>query len=246
MKPLYLTSSWDDGDPLDSRLGELLAKHDIPATFYVPCRNQEGRDVLSDAALKDLASQFEIGSHTLDHVPLDGNDYAEIKRQVVEGKSGLEDKLGEEVSAFCYPGGRNTLRTREIVKNAGFRFARTTADFHMELLDDPYLMPATVQFKPRSLTSFAFNFFKWGDWWRRFPIMLAGVTRSGLDAQMDSMMDATCNRGGIFHFWGHSFDIESFNGWEALDHLLGALAERVPVQNRHTNSGIFELFAGNK
>ena len=176
MKELYLTTSWDDGDPLDTKLGELLAKHNIKATFYIPCSNQEGSKVLSNSALQSLAREFEIGSHTLDHVPLDGNDIHEIRRQVTEGKAKLQDSLGKEVKGFCYPGGKNSAHARQIVADAGFYFARTTADFHTGLLADPYLMPTTIQFKPRGPQSFIFNFLKWGNWQNRLSLMIAGIS----------------------------------------------------------------------
>ena len=33
---ILITTSWDDGHPLDLRLAELLHKYDVPATFYIP------------------------------------------------------------------------------------------------------------------------------------------------------------------------------------------------------------------
>ena len=37
MKPsTCITTSWDDGHPLDLRVAELLAKYGLQGTFYVP------------------------------------------------------------------------------------------------------------------------------------------------------------------------------------------------------------------
>ena len=58
--PFFVTTSWDDGHPSDRRLADLLAKHKIHGTFYVPCRNSEGRPVMRDAEVRDLAHSFEI------------------------------------------------------------------------------------------------------------------------------------------------------------------------------------------
>src|SRR5688500_11915407 len=37
-KAAIVTTSWDDGHPLDIRLAEMLARHGVAGTFYVPLR----------------------------------------------------------------------------------------------------------------------------------------------------------------------------------------------------------------
>jgi hypothetical protein len=37
--PAYITTSWDDGHPSDLRLADLLHKHSLRGTFYVPPEN---------------------------------------------------------------------------------------------------------------------------------------------------------------------------------------------------------------
>ena len=69
MKPrTYITTSWDDGHPLDLHVAALLAKHGIAGTFYVPATTELG--VMSAAQLRELTPDFEIGAHTLHHVDL--------------------------------------------------------------------------------------------------------------------------------------------------------------------------------
>jgi len=242
MKGLFLTASWDDGHPLDEKLADLLDQHNVAATFYVPGRNQEGLPVLTTKARRYIDERFEVGSHTLDHMPLDGSDANLVKRQVTGGKLALEDQLGHEVNAFCYPGGRNTALSREIVRQAGFNFARTTADFNVDPGINPYLMPVSVQFKPRSLSSFAFNFLKWGDWMQRSGIMLAGVRKKGALNQAEAMFEVARKYGGVFHLWGHSWEIEAFGGWGALDQFLQRLTGVIPAENRLTNGEVFSRF----
>ncbi len=37
MKPAtFITTSWDDGHPLDFRVAELLSKYGLRGTFYIP------------------------------------------------------------------------------------------------------------------------------------------------------------------------------------------------------------------
>lgn len=237
-KNLFLTTSWDDGDPLDYRVAELLAKYDIPGTFYVPCNNLEGRPVIGKQSLRELSRQFEIGSHTLDHQPVDGKNLDEIRHQVVSGKHELEKLLGQGVDLFCYPGGRNHVQSREIVRNAGFKAARTTADFNLQLSGDPYLIPTTAQFKPRSLRSFAFNFLKWGNYSRRLPMLTAAFTRKTLISQLHTMLDMALEKGGIFHLWGHSYQIEDLGLWGEMEEFLKLLGEKIPRENRLFNGDL--------
>ncbi len=65
----YLSISVDDGHPTDFRTAELLNKYGLNATFYVPATNSE-REVISKQQVRELASRFEIGGHTLNHVTL--------------------------------------------------------------------------------------------------------------------------------------------------------------------------------
>ena len=38
-----ITTSWDDGHPLDFKLAELLNKYNLKGTFYIPRSNAEHR-----------------------------------------------------------------------------------------------------------------------------------------------------------------------------------------------------------
>src|SRR4051794_21779274 len=48
-KPVFITTSWDDGHPLDIRIAELLAKYDLPGTFYIPRASQ--RPTMEESAV---------------------------------------------------------------------------------------------------------------------------------------------------------------------------------------------------
>ena len=38
----YITTSWDDGHPLDLRVAELLSEYHLQGTFYVPIAAEAG------------------------------------------------------------------------------------------------------------------------------------------------------------------------------------------------------------
>src|SRR6478735_7905500 len=102
MMGLVFTCSIDDGHPLDMKMAELLDKHGLNGTFFVPIKNREGSNVMSRQALLELARRFEIGSHTHDHYYLKNLDVRRTYHQIADGKKRLEDILGKEIAGFCY------------------------------------------------------------------------------------------------------------------------------------------------
>jgi peptidoglycan/xylan/chitin deacetylase (PgdA/CDA1 family) len=57
-------------------------------------------------ALADLAKAgFEIGSHGMEHAPLNGGSASFLERELVESRRLLEDATGAEVRSFAYPYG---------------------------------------------------------------------------------------------------------------------------------------------
>src|SRR5215212_7229599 len=99
------TFSIDDGHPSDLRMADLLDKHGLKATFYIPIRNREGPPVMNGAQLRQLADRFELGSHTYDHCYLKTVGIEQAHHQITAGKRALEDIIGKPVQGFCYPGG---------------------------------------------------------------------------------------------------------------------------------------------
>lgn len=251
-KAVQFTTSWDDGHLLDMRLAELLHKHGIKGTFYVParvapggCCNPDGFEVLQGAQLRQLGSEFEIGSHTLDHRSLDSQPADEVRHQIVAGKRWLEDQLGRRVDGFCYPNGHHDETARRLVRESGFRYGRTTEDLHDGLDPDPFRMPVTLQFYPRRRIDVAKNFVReerrrLGQWrWPgRLPVFASAFAEEDFAARFRRLLDRACQRGGIFHVWGHSWEIDRIGAWSMLDELLRYAAERVPAAARVSNEAL--------
>jgi peptidoglycan/xylan/chitin deacetylase (PgdA/CDA1 family) len=132
MSQLVFSLSVDDGHPLDLRIAERLVKHGLRASFYLPIRNAEGPPVMTAAQARELSQHFEIGSHTLDHHYLTRVGDGEAWRQIIEGKTELEQRLGQAVTGFCYPGGQFHGRHVRMVKRAGFAYARTIKNLYSD------------------------------------------------------------------------------------------------------------------
>jgi peptidoglycan/xylan/chitin deacetylase (PgdA/CDA1 family) len=84
---------------------------------------------LTWAMVRDLLrAGFTIGSHTRTH-PWLANESAEKRFDEIAGsKRDLEERLGQTVRHFAYPGGQFTPPVVDLVARAGYRFAYTACD----------------------------------------------------------------------------------------------------------------------
>ncbi|MFA6130143.1 MAG: polysaccharide deacetylase family protein [Candidatus Omnitrophota bacterium] len=110
----------------------VLKKLGFPATIFA-IYDEVGRpqgDRLSWDEIKEMQESglISIGSHTLGPVPLvDIESEAELRRQIIDSKKMFEDKLKVPVDTFCYVGGMFTPHIKELVKQAGYKYAVTVA-----------------------------------------------------------------------------------------------------------------------
>jgi peptidoglycan/xylan/chitin deacetylase (PgdA/CDA1 family) len=68
---------------------------------------------------------FTIGSHTRSHVSLPTESAETIAAELTESKRELENRLGESIDHFAYPGGHFTDTVVEAVALAGYKYAYT-------------------------------------------------------------------------------------------------------------------------
>lgn len=237
MDPVF-TCSIDDGHPLDMKTAEMLHKHGLSGTFFVPIRNCEGDEVLSDAQIRDLGHAFEIGSHTYDHRYLKKVDIWQAYHQINDGKKYLEDTLGATISGFCYPGGRYGQRDAELVRACGFNYARTTMNLCFDAGSRPFEMPTTVQFYPHDRSVYLRNFAGSGNWLKRLDGLQLALAYEDWMSRLFALFDHACRHGGVFHLWGHSKQFEELNAWHQLDAFLAYVAENVALQARLSNEQV--------
>jgi peptidoglycan/xylan/chitin deacetylase (PgdA/CDA1 family) len=233
---ILFTCSIDDGHPLDGKTAELLDKHGLKGTFFVPIKNREGVQVMSRERLRELSRRFEIGSHTYDHCYLRDLDIRRTYYQIAQGKQQLEDMLGLEVAGFCYPGGKYRQKDIELVRACGFRYARTTVNLFLDAGRSRFEMPTTLQFYPHKREVYLRNFIRSGHWIKRAGPLWLALQREGWIARLHALFDHACEQGGVFHLWGHSKQIEELQAWPHLDAFFAHVAQRVPGYGRLTNA----------
>ena len=124
----------------------LLAKYGAKATLFLVVdrmdrdwsttkkAHHDSGELRSEPKLGDdevramLASGiWELGAHTLTHALLPALDATERRREIEAAKAQLEAKFDTEVRTFAYPFGIFEAADREAVREAGYRFAVTTA-----------------------------------------------------------------------------------------------------------------------
>lgn len=225
---MIFVTSWDDGHPLDERLGDLLDRFGLSGTFFVPGRNCEGRPVMAADALRRLDGRFEIGSHTRDHVPLAGLPRETCLRQIVEGKMGLEQQLGHAVPGFCYPRGKWNESVRDMVREAGCGYGRTVENFRLDIVADRFSLPTSMQIFPHNKQVLVRNYVCQGRLISRFRAFSAGLRSKDWLDFAGRLLDADLGETGVVHVWGHSWEIEEQGLWHKLEDLFAMVASRQP------------------
>ncbi len=80
-----------------------------------------------DEARQWVEAGQEAGSHTLDHVHLSKVSPESANQQITQSRIELQEALGSDVTAFCYPYGSESPEVRRMVEQAGYRNATTTS-----------------------------------------------------------------------------------------------------------------------
>lgn len=165
--PRTIAITFDDGYSDNLVACKELCQHGMKGTWFVvsgsiggkPSWAEDGgphESLLSVNELREMhASGMEIGSHSVNHVRLTTLDDAQLRREVVDSKQALEDAIGAEVVSFAYPYGDWDTRCAEAVREAGYRFACTTATGWATRDADPYRLRRLSVFNDDDVARFA-------------------------------------------------------------------------------------------
>jgi len=199
---MTIVTSWDDGKRQDIRLAELLLKYPFEAKHIFFLSNKELE--LSYRDIKWLAEHFEIGGHTMTHPSdmkmLKGHF---LKDDIELNKIWLEDIIHKKLKWFCYPRGRYNDIVISVVKSCGFKYARTTLVGNTDFSQDLFRIHPTVHVYP---TRQEYGGQNWVEY----------AKGKFLEAKL---------KNGYFHLWGHSWEVENFQLWDELEHLLKFIYE---------------------
>jgi phosphatidylinositol alpha-mannosyltransferase len=225
MKRVIVTTSWDDGHVLDMRLSSLLKKYDIAGTFYISPQDHEfpQTDLLTDDQIKTLSESFEVGAHTMTHPSLPSIPDETAHKEIEESKTYLQNATGREVKSFCYPRGEYEPKHVQMVKDAGYAYARTVNRHSFTTGNSPLEAKTTIH-----------TYNHWTDLWKiaRFANFnpLRTIRYFQWDVLAKAMFDHVSETGGVFHLWGHSWEIEKHGDWEKLEGVLAYIAHHKEIE----------------
>jgi peptidoglycan-N-acetylglucosamine deacetylase len=213
MKPLIITTSWDDGSHQDEEVSTLLKKYNIKGTFYIPKKFLP--NPLSPDLICDIDGYHEIGAHTLNHVELTNVTPDRALTEIHESKLYLEDLLGHDVSMFAYPKGLYNSKVKQHVQETGFRGARTVDYGGLKTNTDPYSMKVSSLmqngspiFSLKSALQYNLDIRSVIDW----------------EIRVKELFDYSYRNGGILHLFSHSWMVDRYNQWEKLERVLNYIS----------------------
>lgn len=253
MHKIIVTTSWDDGAPEDIKILELLNKYNLRGTFYIPrnihfeIEKRKFLQTVSNKEILEIAKTQEIGAHTMNHVYLNKLTNDEIVKEVRGSMEWLESLLKKEINMFAYPGGKFDDNIINIVKQCGFSGARTTEDFQI-FIKNKFLMPGTNHVYPNvprgknwSWLFIVKNYFKHlirnYKNLKKFNLSICALFFWKTMAKR--LFNYVLKNGGVYHLWGHSWEIERYGMWDDFEEVLAYIANRNNVEYL-TNSEIIK------
>jgi peptidoglycan/xylan/chitin deacetylase (PgdA/CDA1 family) len=220
-----VTTSWDDGHRLDRELADLLVRHGIAGTFYIAPRNHEidPHQRLGPAGIRELAQRFEIGAHTLSHQRLSRLPDARAAQEMRAGKQELEEITGSAVTSFCYPcGDYRPVHLRQ-ARELGFSLARTVRRGFLDP-GPPLELRTTVNAYAHRVDALAALRMA------RLRPRAAGRLYLDWDELAISWFERCLAQGGVYHLWGHSWEVAARRDWQRLERVLAHIGGRPGVR----------------
>jgi len=206
-----ITFSFDDGVLQDQRLVELLNRYHLKCTFNI--NSGLGRKTASFQYKSIEVSRFdleelvplyqghEVAMHSLSHPVLTNLSIPQIKDELFEDQRNIELVFHQKVMGMAYPFGQYDDRVIKVLRSMKIRYARTIeAALNFYLPADLYRFHPTAHFLDPKLSLILKAFFESNP---TQPIMLC--------------------------IWGHSFELESDDGWNYIESLFKELADHPDV-----------------
>lgn len=219
-----LTFSYDDGVEQDRKLLEIFNKYGMKCTFNLNSGIQVHdtpwyyKDIvpvyrMDPDGLGELYRGHEIAVHGQKHINLKNANRGEAEQEIVEDKKKLEQMFQTDICGMAYAFGAYTDESVEIIKNAGIKYARTTAVTHnFDLEKDMLRYRGTCHHADEDLFALGEQF-----------------------------LNLTPDKPQIFYVWGHSYEFDLDGGWERIEKFCKMMSGKDDILYG-TNREVFEYF----
>jgi len=224
---MIITTSWDDGAKADLKIAQLLNKYGLKGTFYIP--KTSDLKTLTDLEVKELDRVHEVGAHDFNHDHLTQLDLNELKNQISGAREYLEDLLGKQIKMFAYPRGEYNQQVKEVVKENSFLGARTVKEFCFTQPDDFFEIETTIHiypfpFRKRDANHYHLTRFLFQPLQRKFTkVLKMGLPFNSFFNWLNlakNLFNYTKEKDGVFHLWGHSYELDKYDMWNDLEELF--------------------------
>ena len=101
-------------------------------------------DRMTNEEMKEALKGFTVAGHC--NISNDDTTAATASRRrtLADTKALIKEEFGQDKAGFVYPGGRTSKATTQAVREAGYRYARTTKSVDAPLpLDNPFELPSS-------------------------------------------------------------------------------------------------------
>lgn len=146
---INFTASIDDGSYYDLEIAKLFKSFGIPVTMYltidhVGMATRKGYTPMTSNQAKSIARITEIGSHTVTHPLLTRVSPEDAYNEILDSKNMLEATYNKPVTKFCYPRGYANPEIQNMVKEVGYKSARSTIVGYLHKSENPYFEQTTL------------------------------------------------------------------------------------------------------
>jgi peptidoglycan/xylan/chitin deacetylase (PgdA/CDA1 family) len=149
--------TFDDGCETDLLCAApMLKEANFGATFYITVGFLGKAGYLSLNQLRQLSDQgFEIGCHSWTHPYLTDLNIQELRKEIGDAKSRLEEITGRKVNHFSCPGGRWDDRAAKVAQESGYLTFATSRTHANTSTTDPFALGRVPVMRGTELKTFA-------------------------------------------------------------------------------------------
>jgi peptidoglycan-N-acetylglucosamine deacetylase len=125
-----------------------------------------------------------------------------------------------------------------MIRSAGFVGLRTVELLSIDaprLTQGLMLLPTTIQAHPHQRSTYARNMGRRLGIRNLFLYIASGCHTNWAELAI-SLAELVSVRGGVFHLWGHSWEIERTGQWNQLEHVLKIISSMQEKTLRLSNS----------